>query len=162
MTRTQQPPPSPKTQNVNAIKMSLIPKTSPDKIPSPVQDSVPVVKTAPKPAPTQHKSAPPIMDSKSTKIISLTPDHFFLVQEIERVTGDTWSRGHFVNLVRQVDEKTIYGALSVRREKVFGIRTEWWSLFHIHFERDDWTWESQSKTGNLSHSRTTSTLLSHT
>ena len=86
--------------------MSPIPKTNPDKIPSPVQDSVPVV-----------KPAPPIMDSKSTKMISFTPDHLFLVQEIERITGDTWSRGHFVNLVRQVDEQTIYAALSVTREK---------------------------------------------
>ena len=50
-------------------------------------------------------------------MISFTPDHLFLVQEIERITGDTWSRGHFVNLVRQVDEQTIYAALSVTREK---------------------------------------------
>ena len=48
----------------------------------------------------------------------LTQDHMFLVEEIERVTGDTWSRGYFVNLVRQVDEQTIWAALSVTREKM--------------------------------------------
>ncbi|MFC1834117.1 hypothetical protein ACFL2Q_05205 [Thermodesulfobacteriota bacterium] len=42
----------------------------------------------------------------------------FLVEEIERTTGDTWSRGHFVNLVRQVKEQTIWSALSVTREKM--------------------------------------------
>ena len=40
------------------------------------------------------------------------------MEEIERVTGDTWSRGHFINLVRQTDENTIYAALSVAREKM--------------------------------------------
>jgi len=49
---------------------------------------------------------------------SLTPEHLLLLEEIERVTGDTWSRGHFINLVRHTDEQTIYGALSVTREKM--------------------------------------------
>ncbi len=48
----------------------------------------------------------------------LNPDHMFLVEEIERVTGDTWSRGHFLNLVRQIDEQTIWSALSITREKL--------------------------------------------
>jgi hypothetical protein len=48
----------------------------------------------------------------------ITPEQIFLVEEIEQVTGDTWSRGHFVNLVRQTDEQTIYSALSVTREKM--------------------------------------------
>ena len=116
-TLTEQPPPSPKPQNVNAINMSLIQETTPDKIPCTVQDQVSLVKTAHQPALTQQKSVSPNMDSNPKDMISLTPDHLFLVQDIERVTGDTWSRGHFVNLVRQTDENTIYAALSVTREK---------------------------------------------
>jgi hypothetical protein len=46
------------------------------------------------------------------------PQDLFLVEEIERVTRDTWSRGHFVNLVRQVNEQTIWSALSVTCEKM--------------------------------------------
>ena len=57
-----------------------------------------------------------------SKAQRLTPpslqDHLVLVEEIERVTGDTWSRGHFINLVRHVDEQTVYAALSVTREKM--------------------------------------------
>ena len=116
-TLTEQPPPSPKPQNVNAINMSPIQETTPDKITCTVQHQVSLLKTAHQPAPTQHKSVPSTMDSKSKDMISLSPDRLFLVEEIERVTGDTWSRGHFVNLVRQTDENTIYAALSVTREK---------------------------------------------
>ena len=65
----------------------------------------------PAPTPVQPKSY-----SRSNP--SFTTDHLFLVEEIERTTGDTWSRGYFVNLVRQIDEQIIWAALSVTREKM--------------------------------------------
>lgn len=102
-TSTQETPPSPEPENVNAIKIcpektsSLHRTTSDTPIDSP-QEPIPV--------PTPKAKAP------------ITPEQIFLVEEIERVTGDTWSRGHFVNLVRQTDEQTIYSALSLTREKM--------------------------------------------
>ena len=103
---TNQVPSSP--SNVNAIKncsqqMAPLTGTIPD-IP-------------PQSKPIQHKPTPPISAPKPKTKAPMTPDHLFLVEEIERVTEDTWSRGHFFNIVRQTDEQTIYAALSVTREK---------------------------------------------
>jgi len=118
-TSTEQPPPSP--SNVNAIKicpekMSPIPKTDTDTPMNSIQEPIPVVQTPPQPEPIRWKSTPVEVPKPKTKA-PITPEQIFLVKEIEGLTGDTWSRGHFVNMVRQTDEQTIYAALSVTREK---------------------------------------------
>ncbi len=116
---TNQGTPSP--SNVNAIKicseqMDPLQRTTSDTPLDSIQEPVPVLQTPPS-EPIQHKPTPPISVPKPKTKAPLTPDHFFLVEEIERVTGDTWSRGHFFNIVRQTDEQTVYAALSVTREK---------------------------------------------
>ncbi len=122
-TSTEQPPPSPEPKNVNAIKIcperpSPIPKTNINTIPESTQEPRPVIQTPAQSEPIRQKSAPPVVAPKPTIKAPITPEQVFLVEEIEQVTGDTWSRGHFVNLVRQTDEQTIHGALSVTREKM--------------------------------------------
>ncbi len=118
---TDQAPPPP--INVNAAKISFpevspLQRTTPDTPINSIQEPIPVVQHPPY-QPIQQKPTPPVMvpNPKSKTQPPLTPEHLFLVQEIERITGDTWSRGHFINLVRQVDEQTIYAALSITREK---------------------------------------------
>lgn len=83
------------------------PSTPPD------QENVNAIQTLPKSPSKPQRGSPP-----QTRKSFITPDQIFLVEEIERTTGDTWSRGHFFNLVRQVDEQTIWSALSVTREKI--------------------------------------------
>lgn len=118
-TCTEAPPPSP--TNVNAVKLfspdtsPTVPTTSPVDI---AQESIPVVQTPSQPAKTPQDPTFPVITQKSEPHPALTQDHLVLVEKIERVTGDTWSRGHFINLVRQVDEQTVYAALSVTREKI--------------------------------------------
>jgi len=117
-TSTNQTPLSPKDQNGNAIKIesdeiTSLPETSVDKdlhqsSPSFIQP--PVLSSS-----VQQKSKLIITRPKTR--LHLTPDQFFLVEQIEQVTGDTWSRGNFINLVRQADEQTVYAALSITREK---------------------------------------------
>jgi hypothetical protein len=113
---TEEAPPPP-DHNVNAVEvnskeisLSQAPQVrQPIEVieqPIPAPQQIPI----PKPTPTEY----PKFGHKP----SLTPEHLFLVDEIERVTGDTWSRGHFINLVRQTDENTIYTALSVTRDKM--------------------------------------------
>jgi len=75
-----------------------------------------VLQTPPQPEPIRQKPAP-LIGVPKPKRASITSEQILLVEEIEQVTGDTWSRGNFVNLVRQTDEQTIYAALSVTREK---------------------------------------------
>jgi len=118
---TEEVPPSPES-NVNAVnicpeKMVPLPGTTPDTPIDSVQEPIPVVQTPPH-EPIRQKLAPPFAVQKPKTKASITPEQIFLVEEIERVTGDTWSRGHFLNLVRQADEQTIYGALSVTKEKM--------------------------------------------
>ncbi len=120
-TSTEQSHPSP--TNVNAIKicpeeMSPLQGTTSDTPLESVQEPIHVIQTPPKPEPIHHKPAPRVPSPKPATKAPITPEQIFLVEEIERVTGDTWSRGHFVNLVRQTDEQTIYSALSVTREKI--------------------------------------------
>ena len=112
-TSTHQPLPSPEPHNVNALKVpprntSPIPGKTPEPFPHPIEKTIP---SAPVLPPTQ------LLHQKPKAKPSVTTEHLCLIQEIERVTGDTWSRGHFINLVRQTDEQTIYAALSVTREK---------------------------------------------
>jgi len=109
--------------NVNAIKicsekMASLPGTNPDTLIDCDQEPIPVVQTQPQPEPIRQKPAPPVTGPKPKTKAPITPEQIFIVEEIEKTTGDTWSRGHFVNLVRRVDEQTIYGALSVTREKM--------------------------------------------
>jgi len=108
--------------NVNAIKIcpeeiSSLHRTPSDTLPESIQEPIPVVPPPPQPEPTQHKPAPPVPAPKPKTNPPISPEHIFLVEEIERATGDTWSRGHFINLVRHTDEQTIYSALSVTSEK---------------------------------------------
>lgn len=79
----------------------------------PDQENVNAIQIPPKSASKPHRA-----HSSQPRKPSITPNQIFLVEEIERTTGDTWSRGHFLNLVRQVDEQTIWSALSVTREKI--------------------------------------------
>jgi hypothetical protein len=97
-------------------KMASLQGANPNILIESVQEAIPVVHT-PQPEPLRQKPTPPVMVPKPKAQASITPEQIFLVEEIERTTGDTWSRGHFVNLVRQTDEQTIYAALSVTREK---------------------------------------------
>lgn len=119
-TCTQQPPPSP--NNVNAIQicsqeMSPLQGTISDTPVDLVQEPIPVFQTPPQPEPPIRQKSTPVQVPKPKPKAFITPEHISFVEEIERVTGDTWSRGHFVNLVRHTDENTIYAALSVTREK---------------------------------------------
>jgi len=118
---TDQAPPPP--SNVNAIKicpeeMAPLSGTNPPETLESIQEPVPVIQIPPVLGPIRQKATPPVVVSKPNIKASITAEQIFLVEEIERVTGDTWSRGHFLNLVRQVDEQTIYGGLSVTREKM--------------------------------------------
>ncbi len=118
-TSTEQSPPSP--SNVNAVKicsekMAPLSGTTPEIPIDSIQEPVPIVQTPPQSEPIRWKSTPVQVPKPKTKA-PITPEQIFLVEEIESITGDTWSRGHFVNLVRQADEQTIYAALSVTREK---------------------------------------------
>jgi hypothetical protein len=120
-TSTNQAPPSLEPKNVNAInicseKMAPLQGTTPDTPLDSIQEPIPVVQTPPH-EPIRHKSTP-VQVPKPKAQASITPEQIFLVDEIERVTGDTWSRGHFLNLVRQADEQTVYAALSVTKEKM--------------------------------------------
>jgi len=117
---TEKAPASP--SNVNAVKicpqkMAPLQGTNPDTPLDSLQEPIPAVQTPPQSEPIQHKPTP-IETSKPKTKASITAEQIFLVEEIERTTGDTWSRGHFLNLVRQADEQTIYAALSVTREKI--------------------------------------------
>lgn len=112
-------PPSP---NVNALKicsneMSPIPKTGMNTSEASIQDLNPILQRL-SDQPIQHESESSTLPPKFKTTVPITSDHLLLVEEIERVTGDTWSRGHFVNLVRQTDEQTVYAALSVTKEKM--------------------------------------------
>jgi hypothetical protein len=118
-TSTDQSPPSP--SNVNAIKIcpektAPLQGTVPETLIDSIQEPIPVLQT-PSHEPIGQKPTPVQVPKSKTKA-PITPEQIFLVEEIERLTGDTWSRGHFVNLVRLVDEQAIYGALSVTREKI--------------------------------------------
>ncbi len=121
-TSTEQSPTSP--SNVNAIKscpeeIAPLQGTNPNILIESLQEPIPDIQTRPQPEPIrQKKSAPPVPSAKPKTKAPITPEQIFLVEEIEKTTGDTWSRGHFVNLVRQTDEQTIYGALSVTKEKM--------------------------------------------
>ena len=97
--------------------MSPIPKTPTDTTLESIQQPIPVVQTLTH-EPIQPKFSSPLPFPKPKTKSSITPDHLLLVEEIEQVTGDTWSRGHFFNLVRQTNEQTVYAALSVTREKM--------------------------------------------
>jgi hypothetical protein len=122
-TSTEQTPPSPEL-NENAVKncsqeVSPVMKTTTDK---PFEElnpnPVPVQKVFSRRHPIPHEPARPVIAPKPKTRSPITPDHLVLVDEIERVTGDTWSRGNFINLVRQVDEQTVWSALSVTKEKM--------------------------------------------
>ncbi len=123
-TCTEETPPHPDPEsNVNAVKicseeMSLLQGTIPDIVAESVQEPIVVVQLPPH-EPIRQKPAQPasVPKPKPKTQPPLTSEQMLLVHEIERATGDTWSRGHFVNLVRQVDEQTIYAALSITREK---------------------------------------------
>ena len=133
----QEPPPSPdplEPENVNAFKISpeSIPEPPPA-TPQPTQVQEPV---------SDHSSTPntfgahneinsdsdqsPLVETAPTqphrpiqiKPNPVTQNDLYLVEEIERATGDTWSKGHFLNLVRQHDEQLIWSALSVTKEKL--------------------------------------------
>lgn len=122
-TSTEQPPPSPESENVNAIKicpeeMAPLQGTTSDTPLESVQEPIPVPQDPFQPEPIRQKPTPSVVARQPKTKASITPEQIFLVEEIERVTGDTWSRGHFINLVRQTDEQTIYSALSVTREKM--------------------------------------------
>jgi hypothetical protein len=118
-TGTKQPPPPPEDQNVNAVEVDSeeIPPHQAPQVQEPIQQitSEPPKLTVPEPI---QQAPTPVELPQSPRKPLLTPEHLFLVEEIERVTGDTWSRGHFINLVRQTDEHTLYAALSVTREKL--------------------------------------------
>ena len=121
-TSTDQASPSPEP-NVNALKIcpeetSPLHRTTSDTLLESVQDSIPAIKTPHQPEPIRQKSAPPDSAPKPKTNTPITPGQIFLVEEIEKVTGDTWSRGHFLNLVRQSNEQTVYAALSITREKI--------------------------------------------
>ena len=88
--------------------MSPIPKSTLETPVEFVQEPIPVIQTPPQPESIRAKS--------HTKA-PITWEHLSLVEEIEWVTGDTWSLGHFINIVRKTDEQTIHAALSVTREK---------------------------------------------
>ena len=115
--------PKPELQNVRNVVVPppryVPPTTSPSQEPEnvnalifPAQEQVPdpIPNTIPRQTASPHRP--------SSQIAALTTDQLFLVEEIERCTGDTWSNKHFSNLVRQYDEQTIYAALSVTREKL--------------------------------------------
>jgi len=107
--------------NVNAIKicseeMSPLHRTLEHEPLHSFQEPIPALQSPPHQR-IQHKPVPPISVPKAKTKAPMTPDHLFLVKQIERATGDTWSRGHFVNLVRYADEQTIYATLSITREK---------------------------------------------
>ena len=120
-TLTEASPPYPEW-NDNAVKicsedLSLVTETTSFTPPiEPIPELVSVLQAPSQPESIQHKPVPSTVLLKPK--LPLTQDHLFLVEEIERVTGDTWSRGHFINLVRQTDEQTIYSALSVTKEKI--------------------------------------------
>lgn len=59
----------------------------------------------------------PTVETPASKA-NLTPDQWCLLEDIERACQDFHSRGHFINLIRQHDETTIYAALSVTKEKL--------------------------------------------
>jgi len=118
---TEGVPPSPEP-NVNAVnicseEMSPLQGTTHEIPIDSIQEAITVIQTPSQSTPIRYKSASSVIASKPKTKAPLTSDHLFLVEEIERATGDTWSRGHFINLVRQTDEQTIYAALSVTREK---------------------------------------------
>ena len=119
-TCTEKPLPSPQPENVNAVKV-FSPDTSPISKTTYqshiVQGPVALVQTPPY-EPIRQNTVSSVTIPKPKPYPPLTSDHLALVEEIERVTGDTWSRGHFINLVRHVDEQTLYAALSVTREKI--------------------------------------------
>jgi len=96
--------------------MAPLSGTNPPETLESIQEPVPVVQIQPQPESIRQKPAPLIGVPKPKA--SITAEQILLVEEIERVTADTWSRGHFVNLVRETDEQTIYSALSVTREKM--------------------------------------------
>jgi hypothetical protein len=108
--------------NVTALKISSqemapLQGTTPDTPLDCTQERIPVIQTPPQYKTIHHKPVPSVRLPNPKTKASLTQEHLFLVEEIERTTGDTWSRGHFLNLVRNTDEQTIYAALSVTREK---------------------------------------------
>jgi hypothetical protein len=120
---TEQPNPSLEDPNVNAVE--IVPEEKPQSqtlLPQQPMQTIQHCNLGPQQIPSleqpiQPKATHPELP-KFTLKNPVTPEHLFLVEEIERVTGDTWSRGHFINLVRQTDENTIYAALSVIREKM--------------------------------------------
>jgi hypothetical protein len=121
-TGTEQPPPPPEDQNVNAVEVAPkeIPpsqSTLPHRPIHVIQQPIPDPQMLPLAESVQQKPAP-VKLPQNTHKSPVTPDHLSLVEDIERVTGDTWSRRHFINLVRHTDENTIYAALSVTREKM--------------------------------------------
>jgi hypothetical protein len=122
-TGTHEPPPSSES-NENAVNIctedrSLVTKTTTN-IPAieSIPEPVPVSQVPSQPEPICQKPHSSVLVPKPQTRSPLTPDHLALVDEIERVTADTWSRGNFINLVRQTDEQTIWSALSVTKEKI--------------------------------------------
>ncbi len=117
-----EPPLPPEDRNVNAVEVDSkeIPPSQAPQVQEPKEAFQQPTSEPPKltvSEPIQQKPTPVELSQPPRKPL-LTPEHLFLVEEIENVTGDTWSRGHFINLVRQTDEHTIYAALSVTREKM--------------------------------------------
>ena len=58
------------------------------------------------------QSTTPLVDQQRTRTTRLPNDVQDLVEQIERVTNDHHSRGAFIRIARNVDEQTIYQALS--------------------------------------------------
>ena len=97
--------------------MAPLPGTTPDTPLDSLREPNPVLQTPPHRTDPTKPVSPVVVPKPKTKA-PITPEQIFLVEEIEKTTGDTWSRGHFLNLVRQADEQTIYAALSVTKEKM--------------------------------------------
>jgi len=92
-----------------------------------VMDVTPLQQTTCKPnnhlLPQQFRKSPTPQENSSGNrvrnvVLPLSHEQIDLIREIERITGDTWSRGHFTNIVRTFDEQTIYTALSITKEKI--------------------------------------------
>ncbi|MFC1833530.1 hypothetical protein ACFL2Q_02195 [Thermodesulfobacteriota bacterium] len=123
--------PSRDEENVNALEMlsnsedqsqpTETPDQEPISNPTPQSLCIPepsdTVQTQSQPSPTLAKKTEQLLQTPPPKA-NLTPDQWCLLEDIEAATGDTWSRGHFINLIRNHDESTIYAALSVTKEKM--------------------------------------------
>jgi hypothetical protein len=93
---------------------------SPD--PDPIQENVNAIQNfseSIQEPPRQPQVTPPnpTVETPASKA-NLTPDQWCLLEDIEQACQDFHSRWHFINLIRQHDETTIYAALSVTKEKM--------------------------------------------